>query len=160
MLPKLYFWMGGYDGLYGTVFRWINTLQGWNPGVAEFELVEFVSALFGLRLPEVRTLADLTRHIDAENLHSVGLTRAGDPFPDAFYAGTVADETRLAIRRVGDPARVVPWVALAHGGRTMTARELDLLLDGAEAGGLTRYLYYGPIEGAEWDIARRHASRV
>jgi hypothetical protein len=162
-LPKLYFWMSGWDGLYGTVFRWAHTLKGWNAGVADERLLELVFALFGFRLPEARTAADLTRHVDARTLHavgnldSVGRTRAGDPFPDAFFAGVVADETRLAIRRIGDPARVVPWVSVSHGGRTMTARELDLLLDGAEAGGLTRYLYFSPIEGEEWEIVRRHA---
>jgi hypothetical protein len=159
MLPKLYVWMGGYDGLYGTVFRWADTLRRWNPGVAEPALLALVAALFGLRLPEARTLADLARHIDAERLHSVALTRAGAPFPDAFFARVVAEEARLAIRRVGEAARVVPWVALDHGGRRLTPRELDRLLAGAEAGGLTRYLYFGPIAGEAWAVVRRRAAR-
>ena len=32
LLPKIYLWMGGVDGLYGTVYRWVTALKSFgNP---------------------------------------------------------------------------------------------------------------------------------
>jgi len=118
-----------------------------------------VYRLFGVELPQVRTLRDITRHVGAEFLDNWNLTHLGDPFPDEFYSGAVASETRKLIRRVGDPSRVRPWVCTSHGGRVLTPQELHLLLAGAEQGGLTTYLYYCNLEGGEWEVARQHARR-
>src|SRR4029079_57780 len=106
VLPKLYVWMGGYDGLYGSVYRWIKTLRAWNPAIPEDLVIRFVFQLLGTTLPEVRALADLERHIDPENLTGVKIAHGGEPFPDAFFADTIAAETRRLLASVGDPARV------------------------------------------------------
>ncbi|MSS70827.1 MAG: hypothetical protein EXS64_04985 [Candidatus Latescibacteria bacterium] len=160
VLPKLYLWMGGYDGLYGTVYRWVRTLKSWNPQTPEDLLFQFVYRLFGFTLPAVNSLQDISRHIDAEHLDSGKLTHLGAPFPDEFYAEVVASETRKLLRNVGDPDRVRPWVCTSHGGRVLTPQELHLLLTGAEQGGLTTYLYYCKLEDGEWEVARRHAGRT
>ncbi len=33
LFPKHYFWHRGFDGMYGTVARWVATLGEWNPGL-------------------------------------------------------------------------------------------------------------------------------
>jgi hypothetical protein len=161
-LPKLYVWMAGYDGLYGTVHRWAVQLRAWNPDVPEPLLLRFLWALFGLTLPGVAGAADMERYASDDVLVPRGATHGGTThegasFPDAFFARVVAAEAARAIARVGDANRVRPWVGTSHGGRVLTPRELDLLLHGAEQGGLTTYLYYAGLEGDEWDVARRHA---
>ena len=35
LLPKHYFWHRGFDGLYGTVARYVETLCAWNPEMSE-----------------------------------------------------------------------------------------------------------------------------
>ena len=157
VLPKLYFWMGGYDGLYGTAYRWVKALKSWNAPVPESLLFRFVYRLFGFKLPQVESLQDIARYIDPACIDNLDLTREGASFPDAFFAEVVATEAGKMVRRAGDASRVRPWVCPSHGGRILTPRELDLLLGGAEQGGLTTYLYYCALEGEEWEVARKHA---
>src|ERR1019366_4496494 len=35
IFPKHYFWHRGFDGMYGTVARWVRTLGDWNPSLSE-----------------------------------------------------------------------------------------------------------------------------
>jgi hypothetical protein len=35
LLPKDYYWHRGYDGMYGTTARYVQTLVDWNPGLSE-----------------------------------------------------------------------------------------------------------------------------
>ena len=35
VLPKHYFWHRGFDRMYGTVARYVQTLCEWNPGLSE-----------------------------------------------------------------------------------------------------------------------------
>jgi hypothetical protein len=159
LLPKHYLWMGGYDGLYGTVYRWARTLKEWNPQTPEALIFRFLYRLFGFTLPEVESLEDLSRYVGPDSIDNLDLTHEGEPFPDAFFSEVVASETRKMIRGVGDPSRVVPWVCVSHGGRILTPDELDRLLSGAEDGGLTNYLYYSGFEGEDWEVAKKHAGR-
>jgi hypothetical protein len=159
VLPKLYLWMGGYDGLYGTVYRWVRTLVRWNSGLSEGMACRLVSALFGFALPSVASLADVERHIAPSHLNGQARTEEGEPFPPAFFETVVADEVRRLIAAVGDAGRVRPWVGTSHGGRVLAPRELDLLLGSAATAGLRTYLYYAGIEGDEWAVAQKHAAR-
>ena len=58
LLPKHYFWHRGFDGMYGTIARYVATLTAWNPDLSEAGALAVVSSLFGLELPEVACLAD------------------------------------------------------------------------------------------------------
>ena len=51
ILPKLYLWHRGFDGMYGTVARYVETLMEWNPGLWEPEAFLAVRALLGISLP-------------------------------------------------------------------------------------------------------------
>jgi hypothetical protein len=159
VLPKLYLWMGGYDGLYGTVYRWMRTLVRWNPGLSEGVACRLVFALFGFDLPSVASLVDIERHIAPSHVDGQARTGEGEPFPPAFFETVVAGEVRRLLATVGDAGRVRPWVGTSHGGRVMTPHELDLLVGSAAAAGLRTYLYYAGIEGDEWAVARKHATR-
>ena len=35
LLPKLYIWHRGFDGMVGTVGRYVETLCAWNPLLSE-----------------------------------------------------------------------------------------------------------------------------
>ena len=35
LLVKHYFWHRGFDGMYGTVARWVQQIQEWNPALSE-----------------------------------------------------------------------------------------------------------------------------
>ena len=51
VLPKHYFWHRGFDGMYGTVARYVQTLCEWNAGLSERGALQVVRALFGIELP-------------------------------------------------------------------------------------------------------------
>ena len=158
LLPKLHLWMGGYDGLYGTVYRWVKMLKAWNPRLSDGLLFQFVYKLFGFRLPEVENLKDIEKYIDAGFLDRMKVTWLGEPFPKRFFTEVVTDQVRKMVHQVGDAWRVRPWVDTHHGGRVMTPNELDLLLSAAESGGLKTYLYYCDLENGEWEVALKHAN--
>ena len=163
LLPKIYLWMGGYDGLYGTAYRWVKTLKQWNAHLSEDLLFQFVYELFGFTLPGVGRLEDMTRYIAAEHLDAAKVedvtrvTRLGEPFPEQFFTDVVTTQVQKMIEQVGDARRVRPWVGTSHGGRALTPRELDLLLSAGASGGLTTYLYYCPLETEAWALAIKHA---
>ena len=159
MLPKLYLWMGGVDGLYGTVHRWVKTLKGWNPHLPEEILFQFVYRLFDFTLPGVSNIEDIARYIDAAHLDTTYLTSLGEPFPERFFTDVVTGQVKKMIQQVGDAGCVRPWLDTEHGGRVLTPHELDMALTAAENGGLKTYLYYCPLEEDNWEVAVKHAKR-
>jgi hypothetical protein len=150
LFPKHYFWHRGFDGMYGTVARWVRRLGEWNPGLSEADCFSVVTALFGLRLPGVASLADM----------ELG-------FPDAFFTEVVATETRRALAALGDPERVIAWVQtgrLPHGGDQMSGGDLYRILTASEAAGLRRFLFHpagtletrpGAMGHSEWAVLSR-----
>ncbi|MCX6622537.1 MAG: hypothetical protein NTY38_16010, partial [Acidobacteria bacterium] len=111
IFPKLYFWHRGFDGMYGTVARWVKTLGDWNPRLSEADCLAVVKALFGLSLPGIRSLSDFDRG-----------------FPDEFFHQVVESETRRALDAIGDPGKVIAWVSSGrnpHAGDPMPAHDLE-----------------------------------
>lgn len=140
LLPKHYFFHRGFDGLLGTVYRYVETLTAWNPGLRDEEALAVVQALFGLSLPGVATRRDL----------ETALT-------PAFFAQVVTQETQRALAAVADPAQIVPWVDAGrapHDGDPMTAGHLRQLLQTAQDAGLQRFLYHhqGNLTAGEWAV--------
>lgn len=140
LLVKHYFWHRGFDGMYGSVCRWMETLQEWNPGLGEADALAVIDALFGIRLPGVRS----RRAFDAG-------------FPPEFFEQVVTRETRAAIAAVGDPERVVPWVDSGrkpHDGDPITPGDLDRILRASESAGLRRFVYHhhGNLTAGEWAV--------
>ena len=74
--------------MYGTVARWVQQIQEWNPVLSEAQCWTVLRAWLGIRLPEVECLADM----------ELG-------FPQAFFDEVVQEETRRAIAAVGEPAK-------------------------------------------------------
>lgn len=140
VFPKHYFWHRGFDGLYGTVARWVQVLQSWNPTLSEADCFAVVANLMGIRLPEVSSLLDMERG-----------------FPDAFFEEVVYGETQRALEAVGDPQRTVAWVSTGrapHAGDAMPAGDLYRLLEASARAGLQRFLFHpDPDLGvAEWRV--------
>ncbi|MFC1526631.1 hypothetical protein ACFL6X_07475 [Candidatus Latescibacterota bacterium] len=140
LLPKHYFWQRGFDGLVGTVFRYIETLCEWNPDLSDVDAMGVVESLFGLVLPEVEDRADLERALTPEFFHLI-----------------VGQETERALAAVGDPQRMVPWVDAGrapHDGDPMSAGDLRSLLEAAAGAGLERFLYHhhGNLTAGEWVV--------
>ena len=141
LLPKHYFFHRGFDGFVGTVYRYAQTLTEWNPGLAVADALEVVQALFGISLPGVGD--DM---LDFESALS----------PE-FFEQVVTQETRRAIAAVDDPERIVPWLdtgRFPHDGDPMSARDLKMLLDAADAAGLRRFNYHhqGNLSVGEWIV--------
>ena len=129
---KHYFWHRGFDGLYGTVARWVATLGEWNPSLNEADCFAVVKLLFGLELPEVETLADMERG-----------------FADAFFEQVVASETRRALAAMDDEDKLIAWVSTGrtpHAGDPMPAHDLQRMLEGSQQVGLKRFLYHSTME--------------
>ena len=153
LLPKHYIWHRGFDGMYGTVCRYVETLTDWNPGLSDGDALAVVRALFGLELPEVKDRRDFDRG-----------------FPQALFGQVVTQETRRALAVVEDPERVVPWVDAGrkpHDGDPVSATDLRRLLLAAQEAGLKRFLYHhhenmtagewavmSEVCGAAWDPMR------
>jgi hypothetical protein len=140
LLPKHYFFHRGFDGLIGTVYRYIETLTAWNPGMQDDDALAVVQACFGLTLPGVRTRNDCE-----------------DALTPEFFAQIVTQETQRALAAVDDPERIVPWVDAGrspHDGDPMTAGQLRRLLLAAQAAGLRRFLYHhhGNLTAGEWAV--------
>ena len=141
LLPKHYFFHRGFDGFVGTVYRYAQTLTEWNPGVAVADALEVVQALFGISLPGVGDdMLDFECALSPE-----------------FFEQVVTQETRRAIAAVDDPERIVPWLdtgRFPHDGDPMSARDLKMLLDAADAAGLRRFNYHhqGNLSAGEWIV--------
>lgn len=147
LLPKHYFWQRGFDGLVGTVYRYVETLCLWNPGLEDADALAVVKALFGLDLPGVETLADLDAAMTPE-----------------FFAEIVSQETRRAVAAMGDAQRVVPWTEAGrapHDGDPMSALDLRHLLQAAQEAGLERFLYHhhGNLTAGEWTVMSQLCGR-
>ena len=143
LLVKHYFWHRGFDGLYGTVARWVKQIHEWNPGLSEAECFTVVKAWMGTDLPEVNRAADM----------DLG-------FPQAFFDHVVQQETRRAIAAVSDARKIVPWVdtgRMPHGGDPMTSGDLQRILTASEEAGLQRFLFHNHahLTSAEWCVISR-----
>ncbi len=143
LLVKHYFWHRGFDGMYGTVARWVQQIQAWNPSLSEAQCWKVLSAWIGIRLPEVECLADM----------ELG-------FPQAFFDEVVQEETRRALAAVSDPEKILPWVdtgRMPHGGDPMTAGDLYHILQASATAGLQRFLFHNHahLTAAEWAVISR-----
>lgn len=140
LFPKLYFWHRGFDGMYGTVARWVQVLGKWNPKLTEEDCFAVVKCLFGLQLPGVHALADLEKG-----------------FPDDFFHSVVYSETRRALDAVGDDSKVIAWVSTGrhpHAGDPMPAHDLERLLVASHRAGLKRFIFHPDLNigAAEWSV--------
>jgi hypothetical protein len=147
LLPKHYFWHRGFDGMYGTVARYVQTLCEWNSGLSEAGALQVVRALFGIELPGIASLRDF----------DLG-------FPQAFFDRVVARETERALLAFGDAERVCPWVDAGrkpHDGEPFTAFDLDRMLAAAGDAGLQRFLYHhhGNLTAGEWAVISARCGR-
>ena len=140
---KHYFWHRGFDGMYGTVARWVQQIQSWNPSLSERECFTVARAWLGVHLPEVESLADM----------ELG-------FPQAFFDEIVTEETSRALAAVSDPDKILPWVdtgRMPHAGDPMTSGDLYRILVAAADAGLKRFLFHnhGHLTAAEWKVISR-----
>jgi len=138
IFPKHYFWHRGFDGMYGTVARWVETLGKWNPSLTEEDCFAVVKCWFGLELPGVRKLSDLERG-----------------FPDEFFDKVVFNETRRALDATGNPDKVIAWVSTGrnpHAGDPMPAYDLYRILTASHRAGLRRFIFHPDLNlgAAEW----------
>ena len=143
LMVKHYFWHRGFDGMYGTIARWVQQIGNWNTDLSETDCFAVARAWLGIDLPEVETLADM----------ELG-------FPQAFFDQVVQEATRRAIAAVSDPGKIVPWVDTGrtpHGGDPMTAGALHRILTASKAAGLQRFLFHnhGHLTAAEWRVISR-----
>ena len=143
VFPKHYFWHRGFDGLYGSIWRWVRQLRTWNPTLNEADCFAVVKLWFGLDLPGVECLADM----------EMG-------FPDEFFTQTVRSETERALAAVGNPDQVIAWVSsgrLPHAGDMMTARDLHQILTVSAEAGLQRFVFHAThlLGAAEWTVMSR-----
>ena len=142
LLVKHYFWHRGFDGLYGTLSRWVKQLRVWNTELSEAQCFALAKAWLGIELPGVTTLAEM----------DLG-------FPTAFFEQVVYTETRRAIA-ASSAEKVLPWVdtgRMPHGGDPMTAGDLDQILRASQAAGLKQFLFHnhGHLTASEWQIISR-----
>ncbi|MCC6591091.1 MAG: hypothetical protein IT168_30680 [Bryobacterales bacterium] len=140
IFPKHYFWHRGFDGMYGTIARWVQKIQEWNPSLTEEDCFSVVKAWFGIELPGVKSLADM----------EMG-------FPQEFFDKIVYQETRRALDAIGDDNKVIAWVSTGrapHAGDPMGARDLYKILAASQKAGLKRFLFHpDPDLGApEWSV--------
>jgi hypothetical protein len=140
IFPKHYFWHRGFDGMYGTIARWVQILSEWNPTLTEEDCFALVTSLFGIELPGVHSLIDM----------ELG-------FPDEFFSEVVRSETQRALEAIGDDDKVVAWVSTGrspHAGDAMTARDLHNILTTSERAGLKRFLFHPDpdLGAAEWRV--------
>ncbi len=140
LFPKHYFWNRGFDGMYGTVGRWVRIIGKWNPELTEKDCFAVVKSWFGLQLPAVNSFADLDQG-----------------FPDEFFSEQVYSETRRALDAVGDDQKVIAWVSTGrnpHAGDPMPARDLYRLLVASHRAGLKRFIYHPDLNltASEWSV--------
>ncbi len=139
IFPKHYYWHRGFDGLYGTVARWVQRLVEWNPSLSEADGLAVVRSLFGIELPGVHSLLDMEMGFSPE-----------------FFSQLVYGETERALEAIGQD-KTICWVSTGrapHAGDAMTARDLYGILDASRRAGLKRFLFHpDPDMGvAEWRV--------
>ena len=140
LLPKHYFFHRGFDGMVGTIHRYVETLCAWNKGLSDADALTVVQTLFGLSLPGVTTRAGMEEALTPE-----------------FFQTVVTRETKRALAAVDDPNRIVPWVDAGrnpHDGDPMPPGQLRQLLQVAGEAGLQRFLYHhhGNLTPGEWTV--------
>lgn len=140
LLPKHYFFDRGFDGMVGTIRRYVETLCHWNPGLSDADALTVVQLLFGLSLPGVTSRSDME-----------------DALTPEFFQTLVTQETLRALAVVDDPNRIVPWVDAGrnpHDGDPMPPGQLRQLLQVAGQAGLQRFLYHhhGNLTPGEWAV--------
>jgi hypothetical protein len=140
---KHYFWHRGFDGMYGTVARWVQQIGRWNAELTEQECFTVARAWLGVQLPEIESLADM----------ELG-------FPQAFFDDVVREETQRALAAVSDPWKVLPWVdtgRMPHAGDPMTSGDLHRILTASHEAGLERFLFHNHahLTAAEWKVISR-----
>ena len=141
---KHYLWTGGRDGFRGTLERYLKTLQEWNPALDEGRIEALLERLLGIELPRDYRIADF-----------------GRPAPASFFEQIVYQESRKMLFRIGDPARISPFVGLEHGGSPwMTSAELDLLFQAMVDAGLKRFTYYclNDVTDEIWEVMNRYTA--
>ncbi|HEX5415540.1 MAG TPA: hypothetical protein VFZ25_07730, partial [Chloroflexota bacterium] len=122
---KHYLWMHGFDGFRGTLHRYKQTLREWNPALDDARIEALIFRLLGVHLPASYGIDDFDR-----------------PAPKAFFDEVVYRESRKMLLRIGDPAKVSPFVGLEHEGIWLKPEELRHLLQAMVDAGLTRFTYY------------------
>ena len=142
LLPKHYFWHRGYDGFYGTVYRWMKTLVDWNPGLSDKQALQWVKGLLDINLPSLGGAFDFERG-----------------FPDEFFTNVVAQQTRAALSAARRPEQVVPWVDVGrrpHDGDPIGSGDLIRILEASQKAGLRRFLYHNHthLSPAEVEVLR------
>ncbi len=140
VFPKHYFWNRGFDGMYGTIARWVQRIHEWNPELTEADCFSVVNSWFGIQLPGVNSLASLEKG-----------------FPDEFFDKVVYHETRRALEAIGDSGKVIAWVSTGrapHAGDPMPAHDLYRILEVSQRAGLKRFVFHpDPDLGApEWGV--------
>ena len=140
IFPKHYYWHRGFDGMYGTIARWVRKLREWNPTLTETDCFDVVKSLFGIELPGIHSLMDM----------ELG-------FPDEFFEQVVYSETRRALEAIGDENKTVAWVSTGrspHAGDAMTARDLHGILSASERAGLRQFLFHPDpdLSASEWRV--------
>ena len=141
---KHYLWTGGRDGFRGTLERYLKTLREWNPALDEGRIEALLERLLGIELPRDYRIADF-----------------GRPAPASFFEQIVYQESRKMLFRIGDPARISPFVGLEHGGSPwMTSAELDLLFQAMVDAGLKRFTYYclNDVTDEIWEVMTRYTA--
>jgi hypothetical protein len=143
IFPKHYYWNRGFDGMYGTVARWVATIREWNPELTEEDSFAVVKLLFGLELPGVHKLYDLEKG-----------------FPDEFFDKVVFSETKRALDATGNPDKVIAWVSTGrnpHAGDPMPAHDLERILTASHRAGLKRFIFHPDLNlgAAEWKVISR-----
>jgi hypothetical protein len=140
IFPKHYYWHRGFDGMYGTVQRWVQKFCEWNPTLSEADCFLLLRNLFGLDLPGVNSLVDL----------EMG-------FPEEFFTSVVYQETSRALAAIGDVDKTIFWVSTGrnpHAGDPMPARDLEGILRATQEAGGERFLFHpdpDPSPG-EWTV--------
>jgi len=140
IFPKHYFWHRGFDGMYGTIARWVRKLGEWNPTLAEEDCLAVVKSLLGIELPGIHSLIDM----------ELG-------FPQEFFDKVVYSETKRALSAIGDVDKVIAWVSTGrspHAGEAMPAKDLHGILTASERAGLKRFLFHPDpdLSASEWSI--------
>ncbi|MDA0334866.1 MAG: hypothetical protein O2782_06860 [bacterium] len=144
IFPKHYYWHRGFDGMYGTVQRWVQKFGQWNPTLLEADCFRLVENLFGLRLPGVESLLDMERG-----------------FPAAFFDELVQSETARALAAIGDADKTIFWVSASarepHAGDAMTGRDLQGILSATQAAGGKRFLFHPEpaMNAPAWHVISR-----
>lgn len=143
IFPKHYYWHRGFDGMYGTIARWVQTINDWNPELTEEDSFAVVKLLFGLDLPGVQRLHDMEKG-----------------FPDEFFDKIVFSETKRALEATRNPDKVIAWVSTGrnpHAGDPMPAHDLERILAASHRAGLKRFIFHPDVNigAAEWKVISR-----